>query len=164
MLDEGSDLGVILLVPQCPPDGWWENEIPGLVGLLEQVAAEYRVDPERVYLTGLSMGGYGSWAVAGAIADRIAALVPVCGGGTLWQARSVARAGVPVWMFHGDADTVVPLEESTRMIRLLERWGGKGARLTVFPSTGHDSWTAAYRDPELWRWMLSQRRGARPRE
>jgi predicted peptidase len=160
-----------LVAPQCPPDQWWaplDRETmslrpgakPGeplrrVIGLVEEVMAEQPVDAHRFCVTGLSMGGYGTWSLLATMPEKIAAAVPVCGGGDPKTAENFAP--VPVWAFHGAADPVVPRAASERMVEALKRAGAKPG-LTVYPATGHDSWTATYRDAKVLEWMFRQRR------
>lgn len=114
------------------------------------------VDPDRVSLTGISMGGFGAWDLAARIPERFAALVPICGGGD--EATAVKRAGLPIWCFHGADDTVVVPERSRRMIAAVRAAGGR-PRFSELAGVGHDSWTPAYRDPAVLDWLFGQRRG-----
>ncbi len=154
-VEAGRDFPFILVSPQCPTDGWWPSE--PVHGLITEVESTHRVDPDRIYLTGLSMGGYGTWALACERPDRFAAIVPICGGGTPYLMRRLS--GMPVWAFHGARDTAVPLEESQRLVDALKKAGNTRVRFTVYPEVGHNSWTAAYDDPELYHWLLAQKRG-----
>ncbi len=155
------DFPFIVASPQCPSGQIWTNEV--LLPLLDELMDRYRVDPGRVYLTGLSMGGYGVWNLALSYPQRFAAVVPVCGGGDILKIllagskalRSLRSLGV--WAFHGAKDPVVPLSESERVVAAL-RQAGNPAKLTVYPEAGHDSWTETYANPELYRWFLSHRR------
>jgi len=125
--------------------------------LLDDIVERYRIDEERVYVTGLSMGGFGTWALAGASPERFAAIAPICGGGRRSDARRIAQAKLPTWVFHGAKDRVVPFEESQHMVDILEKLGGD-VKFTVYPKAQHDSWTETYNNPELYTWLLSQRR------
>ena len=152
----------IIVSPQCPVGGRWEAE--ALLALLDSVIASHKVDTGRVYLTGLSMGGYGSWALLSKSPERFAAVAPICGGGEridiLVASRTKADAlkSLPVWAFHGGKDTGVPLAESERMVDALKKAGVKDVQLTVYPEAGHDSWTATYNNPKLYEWFLSHER------
>jgi predicted peptidase len=152
-VEERPELPFVCVSPQCPTGASWSVQLLG--ELLAHALARYRVDPDRVYLTGLSMGGYGAWVLAADQPHRFAAVAPVCGGGDPRRAGRLRR--VPVWTFHGAKDAVVPLSETLRMVEALERCGGD-ARLTVYPEAGHDSWTETYRNAELYEWFLSRRR------
>ena len=148
----------IVVSPQCPTDSWWDNrfEITALDAFLDDIMSQYRVDPERVYLTGLSMGGFGTFAWAAQSPRRFAAIVPICGGGNPEKADRLA--GIPAWVFHGEVDTTVAPEESIKMVKALEAAGGK-VKFTLYPGVDHDSWTETYNNPELYTWLLSHQRG-----
>ena len=150
----GKAFPFILVSPQCPNGTWWC--IPELGDLLDRVQAKYRVDPDRVYCTGLSMGGFGTWALACEYPDRFAAIAPVCGGGDPQDVQRIA--GVPSWVFHGGKDTVVPPALAEEMVTALRAVGAKPG-LTVYPEAGHDSWTATYDNPAFYEWLLANRRG-----
>jgi predicted peptidase len=152
----GKTYPFILVAPQCPRDEYWD--IDALQALLQSIKAEHRVDADRIYLTGLSMGGYGTWRWGGTHPEEFAALLPICGGGRESDAERLAT--VPVWAFHGDEDEAVRLKESRKMVDAVNAAGGD-AGLTVYPGVGHDSWTRTYANPEVVEWMLAQRRGMR---
>lgn len=145
-----------VLAPQCPADRWWDPD--PLVHLLDDVRARFPLDPARVYLTGISTGGFGAWALAMRAPERFAALVPICGGGMPFFAHRLRD--VPVWAFHGARDPIVPLHYTTDMVEAVRAAGGD-ARLTVYPDAAHDAWTPAYADDALWTWMCAQTRGPR---
>ncbi len=155
MVEQGKDLPFIVVSPQCPTDGWWSVEALG--ALLDEVEQAHRVDLDRVYCTGLSMGGFGTWALALRFPNRFAAIAPICGGGQVHAVCNIKH--VPVWAFHGAKDAVVPLKRSEEMVEALQQCGGN-VRLTVYPEAGHDSWTETYAIPELFSWLLSHRRSA----
>ena len=146
----------IVVSPQSPGRGWNPDY---LAALLDDICATYRVDPERIYLTGLSMGGYGAWMLAAAQPDRFAAIVPICGGGNPADAEKLK--GIPIWVFHGAEDKTVKLENSTKMVDALKAVGSD-VKFTVYPEVGHDSWTETYANPELYDWLFAQTRAARP--
>lgn len=156
------DFPFILVSPQCPAGQTWDNET--LLALLDEVMADYAVDPTRVYLTGLSMGGFGTWSLGVSHPEKFAAIAPICGGGEVIKvlladpAKAPALRSLPVWAFHGAKDPVVNVEESQRMVNALKRAGCQDVRLTVYPEAQHDSWTETYNNPELFRWFLSHRR------
>lgn len=138
--------------PQPPEPG---VDLAAALAALDAVLAQEPCDRERVYLTGLSMGGYGTWDLAARMPERFAAALPICGGG---DERTAARlATLPLWAFHGDADKAVPVERSRTMIAAVKAAGGM-PRYTELPGVGHDSWTPAYRDPKVLDWLFSQRR------
>jgi len=139
----------IVVAPQCPARHWWSLEM--LDTLYEEVSANYRVDQQRIYLTGLSMGGFATWSWAIERPYRFAAIVPVCGGGNPLLAERIAH--LPVWIFHGARDDIVPVKASQEMARALRRCGAH-PKLTIYPEAGHDSWTETYQNPALYRWLL----------
>ena len=152
----GDELPFVLLSPQCPGDGRWSDETrqAQLQRLLDSAEKQYRVDPKRIYLTGLSMGGYGSWTLAAKSPKRFAAVAPVCGGGDADDAEKLKS--LPIWVFHGDQDRAVPIERSIAMVEAIKKAGGKSIRFTTLEHVGHNSWSSAYALPELWGWMLKQ--------
>ncbi len=145
----------IVVIPQCPETCWWNKAFALVDATLARTREAYNVDADRLYLTGLSMGGFGTWAYAGAHPDLFAALVPICGGGKPEDAARLAH--LPIWAFHGDADSTVSPKMSRRMVEAVRAAGGD-ARYTEYPGVGHNSWDAAYGDPELLNWLLEQRR------
>lgn len=166
MIESGHKFPAIVVSPQCPKDDSWTLEVDALIGLLNQLETDYHIDTDRIYVTGLSMGGYGAWRLAGQQPERFAAIMPICGGGERWDAARLGRAGLPIWAFHGDHDTGVPLTEAVMMVNVAnsaENDTGR-ARLTVFPDTGHISWNAAYDDPQVWEWLFAQRREPKAEE
>lgn len=155
LIAQGKSFPFIVVSPQCPEGEWWSSEV--LDALLREVESRYRVDADRVYVTGLSMGGFGTWNLALAYPDRFAAIAPVCGGGMPLLAPRIKD--LPVWVFHGAKDEVVPIQESQRMVEALKRCGGN-VKFTVYPDAGHDSWTDTYDNPALYEWFLRNRRNA----
>ncbi|MBX2852606.1 MAG: prolyl oligopeptidase family serine peptidase [Phycisphaeraceae bacterium] len=156
MIEQGHDFGAIVVSPQCPKDSWWTYEIDALIALIDKIEHAYNVDEKRIYVTGLSMGGYGTFALCARQPERFAAAVPVCGGGELFATWRLTK--LPMWVFHGENDRVVPVEESRRMVEIMNRQGGKQAKLTTYPGVGHNSWDKAYSDNTMWRWLLEQKR------
>jgi predicted peptidase len=148
-----ADFPFIVLMPQCPPDQYWSPY--DLIALLDDVRQKYRVDDDRVYLTGLSLGGYGVWDTAMAFPERFAAIAPVCGAGDPGDVARIRQ--VPAWVFHGQRDPTVPVYEAHRMVDALHAIGGD-PRLTIYPDAGHDAWTRVYHDPDLYRWFLGHSR------
>ncbi len=152
-----DDFPFITVSPQCPENHWWPDYRDALLGILDMVADQYQVDQSRVYLTGLSMGGYGKWYLAVEHPERFAAIAPICGGG-IWAygfpARVCELKTMPVWNFHGALDDVVPISESEKLVEALEACGGD-VQFTVYPDAEHDSWTETYNNPALYDWFLS---------
>jgi len=155
LIELGKELPFIVVSPQCPAGSWWTEQIDALMALLDDVQVKHAVDRDRIYLTGLSMGGFGSWAMGCRYPNRFAAVVPICGGGEWFLAERLKT--VPVWAFHGAKDSVVPLRESQEMVDALKRAGGN-VQFTVYPEANHDSWTETYNNPKLYEWLLSQRK------
>ena len=157
-----EDFPFLIVSPQCPAGRFWSNDT--LLALLEEVTRKYAVDTNRIYLTGLSMGGYGAWDLGLAFPERFAALAPVCGGGEMigvvlsGREKPAAFKSLAVWAFHGEKDDVVPVEESQRMVDALKKAGVADVKLTVFPGVGHNSWTQTYSNPELYDWFLKHER------
>ena len=154
LIAEGRRFPAIVLSPQCPEDGWWTNE--PVMELIDHAEATYRVDADRIYLTGLSMGGYGTWHFASFAPKRFAAIVPVCGGGVPYLMRFVGK--LPVWVFHGQLDSAVPIAESELQVEALRNAGDPEVHFTVYPDLNHDSWTRAYQTEEMWTWLFAQSR------
>jgi len=157
LIAAGKDFPFICAAPQCPKSTWWSHadRVAGLVALLDHLQKTYRVDPDRVYVTGLSMGGFGTWALAANQPKRFAALAPICGRGDTATAERFAH--VPTWVFHGEADRTVPVQNSKDMVEAMRKAGGQ-PKLTLYPGVGHDSWTRTYANPDFWKWLLAQRR------
>lgn len=168
---EKIDQPCFLIAPQCPQGRWWapinretmrpsepgqpNTLLDAVLALVAETAKTHPLDPLRIYVTGISMGGYATWDLLARAPDRFAAAVPVCGGGDPEMAKRFSS--VPLWAFHGDADPVVPVRTTVEMTTALEKAGGK-PKLTIYPGVTHDSWTATYDNPELIRWMFDQRR------
>jgi predicted peptidase len=126
-----------------------------VIDLMEKIKADFPVDPRRIYVTGLSMGGYGTWDLISRMPDYFAAAVPICGGGDEKQAYKLVD--IPVWAFHSADDRTVPVERSRKMVHAIKEAGGKKIRYTEYEDAGHGSWKPAYADPKLLRWMFRQR-------
>ena len=159
LVENGKNLPFIVISPQCPKNQLWDNQT--LLTLLDHVLESHRCDKSRVYLTGLSMGGFGTFSLGLAHPDRFAAIAPICGGGE-WIRVYGAKKSKPedfrnlgVWVFHGGKDPVVLPGESERMVETLKNAGCKDVRLTIYPEAKHDSWTRTYENPELYEWFLS---------
>lgn len=156
LIAAGQQFPFIVVSPQCPQDRWWEPI--ELMALLDEVSRKYKVNVDRIYVTGLSMGGFGTWRLAAFAPDRFAAIAPICGGGETYWARRFVH--LPVWVFHGAKDKGVPLERSAEMVEALKEKGGN-PKFTVYPEAEHDSWTETYDNPKFYEWLLEQKRQAR---
>lgn len=150
----------IIVSPQCPAGATWDGET--LLALLDEVLRTSPADPARVYVSGLSMGGYGTWSLALKHPERFAAVAPICGGGdrirALLPSQQLALKTLGIWAFHGAKDNVVPLSESQNMVDAVKRAGVTDVNLTIYPDDGHDSWTHAYNEPGFYDWLLKHRR------
>jgi predicted peptidase len=165
----------IAVFPQVPLHQCWIGEPADAAMLaLDRTMAEFNADPKRVYLTGLSMGGYGTWHLALAHPERFAALAIICGGISTYDQTSVRQSPLtlhaddpfafvaeslkskPIWIFHGADDPVIPVSESRRMLEALQQHGANDLHDTEFPNTGHNAWDPAYRTAELWPWLFSK--------
>ncbi len=155
--DEQGKFPFVAVVPQCPSGEHWSPVV--LKQVLEAVQSSVPVDRRRIYLTGFSMGGFGTWQTAAALPGTFAAIAPLCGMSDVSDAPVLAA--LPVWVFHGAQDRNVPLAESLTMVDALRKAGGK-PRLTVYPDFPHDIWTITYRDSRLYLWFLSHSLPAGP--
>ena len=145
----------LVALPQCPSTRRWTESLELVDQTWSSVEAEHAVDPERVVITGISMGGFGAWAYAAQRHDRVAALVPICGGG--WVERASRLARLPIWAFHGAQDDVIDVDQSRRMIDAVRLAGGH-PHYTEYADEGHNCWDRAYGEEQTIRWMLAQRR------
>lgn len=160
----------LLLVPQCPKDLWWTTTIRpsedadpkettgplvSVLSLVDELVKKHSIDQKRIYLTGLSMGGFGSWELLRRKPDFFAAAIPICGGGSTKDAAKFKD--VPLWVFHGDKDTVVGTDYSRKMVAALKKAGGK-PKYTEYPGVAHDSWTQTYANDEVLAWLFSQKK------
>ncbi|MBI5688587.1 MAG: dienelactone hydrolase family protein [Verrucomicrobia bacterium] len=152
----------IVISPQCSTGQKWDDE--AVLALIEEVSTRHRVDRQRLYLTGLSMGGFGTWSLALKHPAKFAAVAPICGGGLAidlifgLREHKAATQSLGFWVFHGAKDPVVLLNESERLVEGLRKGGVKELRFTVYPEALHDSWTESYANPDLYTWMLQHRR------
>lgn len=171
---EKEGKAAVVVAPQCPKGVWWADlkgdfrspeggrlegeaspRMTMVSGIVDQLVEQEKVDPKRVYVTGLSMGGFGTFAAVARRPELFAAAIPVCGGGDPTKAGVMKQ--VPFRVFHGAADQIVPVGASEVMVKALREAGGK-VDLEVYPGVGHDSWTRTYRNPEVWNWLFEQKR------
>jgi len=153
-MEGGLKVPAIVVAPHAKT--WWDETVVALGALLDEIARTHRVDADRVYVTGLSAGGSGVWALLLQEHERFAAAIPICGAGT--RAGIGRLADLPIWVFHGADDPRQPVEESTRLVDAIKKGGGTQVKLTVYPGVGHDAWTRTYADPTVWEWLFAQRR------
>lgn len=173
IVENQPDFPFVLISPQCPPPAsedaakhlsppelktliqhaWKPDQ---LIQLIDHVAGQLNIDKDRIYVTGLSMGGYGTWRLAATYPDRFAAAVPICGGGDP-EKMAKPLSKLPIWAFHGGKDTVVPPSESQHMVDAIRKEHGH-VLLTIYPNADHNSWSPTYDDPKIYDWLLSHRR------
>jgi predicted peptidase len=157
-----------IVAPQCPTDKSWGRsrrgdpaqaeanaQAPLVIELLDSLQKEFKIDASRIYGTGLSMGGFGTWDILRRKPELLAAAVPICGGGD--PASAASFASTPIWVFHGDADNAVPVAQSRAMVEALREAGGRPI-YTEYPGVGHDSWTQTYDNRLVWDWMFAQQK------
>lgn len=154
LVEKGRDFPFVMIAPQCPNGGFWN--IDHLLQLIKSTIKKHNIDEDRVYLTGLSMGGFGSWALAAKAPEMFAAVAPVCGGGDPRTASKLKD--LPIWVFHGDADRVVPISGSQKMVDAIKDAGGEKVKFTIYEGVDHNSWTATYENEELYEWFLRNKR------
>lgn len=156
MLAEDEEYPCVFVLPQCMEGSFWVAELPNLYRFIQTVKQMFLADEKRIYLTGLSMGGYGTWYTALRYPELFAAIAPVCGGGMVWKAGAL---DMPVWAFHGAMDGTVNVTETLHMIQQIRNLGCNKAevRMTILDNVGHDAWEYAY-TPELLDWLLSKSR------
>ena len=175
-----SRIPAFVVFPQVPADSSWTGTLAQVaLAALDQTGREYQTDPARVYLTGMSMGGNGTWYIAYRNPKRFAAIVPVCGwispnievagryrgidpvvppdSGEIFAAVARELRAVPTWIFHGETDQTVPVDESRKAFAALQAAGAR-VQYSEVPGTGHNSWDPAYGSPKLWTWLFAQRR------
>ncbi|MBQ1255213.1 MAG: prolyl oligopeptidase family serine peptidase [Clostridia bacterium] len=152
--EQGKEYPFIFIAPQCIGNAYWGSYTESLSAFLDFILETYAVDRRRVYLTGLSMGGTGTWMFAMARPNTFAAIMPVCGSGIYWNVANLLKT--PIYMVHGDCDTCVPISDSVEMLTSINSRGGN-AKLKICYGVGHDAWNYAYTDDSLLEWMLSQR-------
>ena len=160
LLRDGTDLPFITLMPQCPEITFWTEESKSLKLLLDDIIETYNVDSSRIYITGLSMGGYGTYEMLTRYPDFFAAGMPICGGiGSMYARMNLpALKDIPLWIFHGEQDDVVPVAESREIYTYLKGIGHEHIHLTVYPDLNHDSWTRTYDNSEIYDFLLKYKK------
>lgn len=156
--EEGKEYPFIFVAPQCPQDKYWGCYTESLIAFLDYICDTLPIDKEKVYLTGLSMGGTGTWMLAMAEPKRFAAIAPICGSGLYWYANILTDT--PVYMYHGDCDEIISIQESISMLKAIHKSGGN-AQLKICYGVGHNAWDIAYAGDELVNWLLSHKRPKR---
>ena len=153
--EDGAEYPFIYIAPQCPFEKYWGCFIESLGAFLDYICDELPIDRDRIYLTGLSMGGTGTWMFAMAQPERFAAIAPICGSGICWNSEIIKH--IPVMMYHGDQDETVPIYESITMLKAINKNGGT-AELKICYGVGHNAWDIAYEGDELSNWLLSHKK------
>ncbi|MCK5922620.1 MAG: prolyl oligopeptidase family serine peptidase [Methylococcales bacterium] len=153
LVEKGKKFPFILISPQCPKDSWWSYE--PVMALIEDIENRYQVDSKRIILTGLSMGGYGTWEFSTRYPEKFAAIAPLCGGGIPYLTSRIKNT--PVWVFHGAKDGGVLISESQNMVDGLKNDGNTKFKFTIYPEAGHNCWTETYNNEELYKWMMEQK-------
>ena len=152
--ESDAEYPFIFVAPQCPDEKYWGCYTESLIAFFDYMCNSLPVDRERVYLTGLSMGGTGTWMLAMAERDRFAAIAPICGSGIYWFGEALVNT--PIMIYHGDCDEVVPIQDSIAMMKSVNMRGGN-AQIKIIYGGSHDAWEVAYHGDELWKWMLSHK-------
>ncbi len=160
-IEAGEDLPFIVIAPQCPENHTWQTLTIDVIFLLDSILANYSADPNRVYITGYSMGGYGTWDLLRLYPEKFAAAAPICGG-LNWLIDLDTTVAVikttPIWTFHGEKDDAVPISETQRLVDALQAVDGD-IKFTIYPDGEHDVWTETYDNPELYEWFLAHSLG-----
>lgn len=154
LIEAGRDFPCRVVSPQCPT--WWSADL--VLAFTDYVLKTYAVDEDRLYLTGLSMGGMGTWDAGAARPDLFAALVPICGRCKDVAASAPRLASSWIWAFHGDADKDVDPQGTTEIVEAIKAAGGTRVQMTLYEGARHDSWTRTYDNPAVFEWMLSRKR------
>lgn len=170
-ITEDFDDPCFLIAPQCPAGRWWSpiNDdtmnlsaagkpnalLEAVLALVDQTMKDQPIDPQRFYVTGISMGGYATWDLLSRATGKIAAAIPICGGGA--PSLAPGYKDIPIWAFHGEADAVVPVKATRDMIDALVK-AGSSPKSTYYPGVNHDSWTQTYANPDVIRWLFTQRK------
>ncbi|MBE2283443.1 MAG: prolyl oligopeptidase family serine peptidase [Prosthecobacter sp.] len=156
LIAAGEKLPAVIASLQCPKNELWNPH--GVKAVTDHLIKTERIDTSRVYLTGLSMGGFGTWETAFEYPETYAAIAPVCGGAGVRWVTAERLKSMPCWIFHGDKDGAVPVENSQKIFDALKKINAP-VKLTIYPGVGHDSWTQTYANPEFWEWLFAQKRG-----
>ena len=160
LIKEGVSFPFVTLAPQCPKFQYWSEpvNVKALVLLLEDVLKNYRIDPDRVYATGLSMGGYGTLAIAKERPDLFAGIISVCGGMDTTNIQKLNN--MPIWLFHGEKDEVVPVENSRVIYESLKGTNPK-INFTIYPDVKHNAWDITYDNKNIYKWLLEHKRSSK---
>lgn len=152
IVEQKKEFPFVTISPQCPAEKRWNAD--ELAKLVDHGANTYQADPKRLYVTGLSMGGAGTWDLLAGYPGKFAAAIPICGPGD--PAAAEKMKATPIWVFHGAKDQGVPIAKSEEMVEAIKKVGGN-VKFTVYPEAGHDSWTETYNNEEVYKWLLEQK-------
>ncbi len=152
VINDNNFKDCVLLMPQCSPETFWVAKIESLKKFIDNITSEYSVDEKRIYLCGLSMGGFGTWYTAMAYPSLFAAIAPCCGGGMAWNAGVLK---MPIWAFHGKKDSVVSVNHSIEMIDKLKNTNPE-LKYSLYDGVDHNSWDRAFSE-KLLQWLLSKK-------
>ena len=156
LISQGREYNAIILCPQCPAQFVWDNIVADVKEIIDDTVKKYNVKPDRISITGSSMGGFGTWSMGLTYRNFFSAIGPIAGGGMSWRCANLIKT--PIWAFHGKLDTAVPLEYSQRMVDSVLSHGGE-AKLTVLEDMGHnDAINHVYEEGSIVDWLLSMRR------
>ena len=156
LIAAGQKFEAIVVSPQVPSGEFWNPH--GVKALVDVIKKSHRVDDDRVYLTGISMGGFGTFDTITQYPSVFAAAIPICGGAGINVVKFTALKNMPIWIFHGGKDPTVPVQFSEMAAAWFKRAGAPSVKLTIYPEAQHDSWTPTYDNPEVWKWLFEQKR------
>ncbi len=155
MIEDGHAFPFIILSPQCPRKTYWSMQLENVKELLDDVVEQHPIDTKRIYLTGLSMGGYGTWDLAIKYPKIFAAIAPICGSSSM-LGELIFLKNTPIWAFHGEKDSKVPLAMGEQTINLIKK-SNNNVKFTVYPDVDHNSWDLTYNNPKLYEWFLEHK-------
>ncbi|PAB60828.1 carboxylesterase family protein [Anaeromicrobium sediminis] len=155
LLETNKEFPFVVVAPQCPDESYWTKHVDDLYQLINTIKKEHSIAESHVYLTGISMGGFGTWSLGTKYPEEFAAIAPICGG---LEDREIVKnlKNTPVWVFHGAKDPIIPIESSQILVDTLKECGGD-VQFTIYPDLEHDSWTVTYDNPELYSWFLKHK-------
>lgn len=156
LIAAGRKFEAIVACPQVTDGDKWNPH--GVKGLVDAIKKDHKVDASRVYLTGISMGGFGTFDTITEYPDVFAAAIPICGGAGVGVVKFGALKNFPIWIFHGTKDQAVPVTYSESAYAWFKRVGSPNAKITIYPEASHDCWTETYNNPEVWKWLFEQKR------
>lgn len=153
-IEQGIDLPFVIIAPKCEDGHTWYDYGESLDGLFNNYLDKDYIDKKRIYLSGMSMGGYGVWAFAMSHSNQLAAMIPVSGGGMVWNVDVLKN--IAVWAFHCSGDDIVNVNETIKMINALKKVSLAEVKLTIYDHSYHDAWTDTYSNPDIYKWLLTK--------